>query len=322
MKFLLNQQQTMRIKINRKILLLCAAACSMMLFLHSPGISQAQVAELEIIGRKQTAFFLSVEGLPQNSKPVNRIVVKNLKPGPNNLIIEFKDTLHKPFETAISLQPYTRNVYRLTKKPSSAEKEASFEPFRKIKMLISDNGGGNSYYSLKLLETTAVSHNYEENKKDTVTDDTVIVRQRASSYHFTRENPNNTGKTDTATTISDDGASRLKTETLDTISGYNNQKKTVLTENQHKKIISSVSALSFEEDRIDYLTRELKDVSLSSKQLGEILKQFDFERSKLQVSKLYYQQLIDKENVTELYQSFEFNTTIEELKRWIYEQSR
>ena len=309
---------------NRKPLKICTAAFTLMLFIHSSTIATAQVAELEIIGRKQTAFFLSVEGLQQNSEPVNRIAVKNLNPGNNNIVIRFNDSLLKPIETGISLQPNTRAVFRLIKKPSSTGETPSFNPFRKIGELFSDNGRGSSYFSLKLLETTAIQTHYEEIQNDSVSVaiDTISDTRRSHTYHFTRENPNVPVRPDTAALATTDRDTVAKTETLDTISGYNDQKKTVLTENQHRKIISSVSALSFEEDRIKYLNRELKDVSLSSKQLAEILKQFDFERSKLQVSKQYYHQLTDKENASELYHSFEFNSTIEELKQWIYEQSR
>lgn len=288
----------------------------------------SQGAELEILGRRKMWFQVFTDGIEQNRVPVNRLLIQNLQPGHTDVTILFADTLIKTVSDSLFLEPGTRMVYRIVKAQKSPLPEPS-NAVRKFKKLFSADETTTTYkpdvYKLMFLERTALPEQAYTAIKDTTQPqaDSLPAIRPQSAFHFTRETPlpprlSDTAKTETLKT-SDQGA---VSEQDSLVSGKELVPPDILTEQLHYQVLTSLSGLRFEEDRIQYLNRTLKDVSLTSKQLCDILGKFDFERSKLQISKQYFSRLTDKENVSLLYDAFEFNTTAEELKQWLHEQSR
>jgi hypothetical protein len=96
----------------------------------------------------------------------------------------------------------------------------------------------------------------------------------------------------------------------------------VMTAPQITQLKAKMQELRFEEDKVKFIHSTIGTKQLLSDQLYEILMLLDFERSKLQLFKRYYGQLADKQNHARIYKAFEFSSTIDELNKWVYEQSK
>jgi hypothetical protein len=280
-----------------------------------------QMAALEILGSRRMPFTLNVGSKICNHKPVTRAEVSNLRPGMAAIAIVFQDTLIPVVRDTILLVSGERIVYQIVPTEPFGISEV-YEALNPVAAIFRRGGSsvdpGQRHYRLRFLERIDI----QEDGADTVSEVEVISdsvqenSQQTLNYRFTREQP------------------RAPLEAKSPESPMGNPSDTAdfskptqqgaqlrsLTEKQHRHLLKEISEIPFEEERIQRVRKALQGVSLTSKQLQDIVKEFDFERSKLDICKKYYHQITDLENASLLYQALEFNSTIEELKRWIYEQ--
>ncbi|MCC6866139.1 MAG: DUF4476 domain-containing protein [Ignavibacteria bacterium] len=80
---------------------------------------------------------------------------------------------------------------------------------------------------------------------------------------------------------------------------------------------SSVSNRSFESSNIAVLKTAIDKNYLSSEQLRELLNYFTFEDSKLEIAKYAYKKVCDQKNFFKVYDAFDFDSSITELKNYI-----
>ena len=74
---------------------------------------------------------------------------------------------------------------------------------------------------------------------------------------------------------------------------------------------------SFDSTKRELLQGALASNRLTSQQLYELLTLLDFESSRLEIAKLGYAKVVDKENFYAVYNAFSFDSSVRELNRWI-----
>lgn len=281
-----------------------------------------QMAALEILGSKRMLFTLHIGSRICNQKPVTRAEVMNLEPGSAEITIVFHDTLIPVLKDTILLVSGERIVYQIVPSEPYGIQEVveALNPvgaiFRRRSAPV-DQGQRN--HRLRFLERIDMHEEVVDTISGTESgEDTVQqISHQTINYRFTREQPRAPieAKSPTEPLVSE-------ADTVDV--GITKQQGGIalryLTEKQHRTLLKELAEIRFEEERITRVRKALQGMSFTSKQLQDIVKAFDFERSKLDICKKYYPQITDQENASLLFQALEFNSTIDELKRWIYEQ--
>ena len=75
--------------------------------------------------------------------------------------------------------------------------------------------------------------------------------------------------------------------------------------------------MNFESTNLNIVKTAIDKNYFSSEQLREILKYFNFESNKLEIAKYAYTKICDKNNFFKVYDAFNFDSSIDELKNYI-----
>jgi hypothetical protein len=308
------------LRINFRVLLILA--CSFV----TPAAIFSQTAELEIIGKRNQPFTIMVGNTMVSVEPAFRSVV-NLGDQPVPITITFRDPALGSLTDTIVPSMGNRLVYRIAE-DDVHKVLISGAFFARIKALFTGvdapvQSGNQPTFSLKFLEKLPVSESIKteveitKNSQDTNSPSIRI----SSAYQFSRDSMQRINRTDTLIVTNQQVTPAMAKDSATTVTNAQPPVR-VLTQQQQQLVVSTLSSQKFEEDKVQYLQRALKDVSLTTEQLTAILRQLDFERSKLQICKQYYPQISDKENSELLYSVFDFDSTKQELKKWINDQPR
>ncbi|HNW98084.1 MAG TPA: DUF4476 domain-containing protein [Bacteroidales bacterium] len=81
--------------------------------------------------------------------------------------------------------------------------------------------------------------------------------------------------------------------------------------------LSTINNSTFESSKVKIATEAINSNYFTSTQILQILKCFTFESSKLEIAKLAYQKVIDKENFFKVNEAFSFDSSIDELSKFI-----
>ncbi|MFO7723098.1 MAG: DUF4476 domain-containing protein [Bacteroidales bacterium] len=286
----------------------------------------AQTSELEIIGKRNQPFTITLGSEMLPGDPVTRTVLP-LGTKPVTITITFRDTALGSITDTITPAIGSRLVYRVAETDvHQALMSSGF--FAKLRALFSGEESPvpkshQPSFSLKYLETLPIPEpiGTEGEIRETPQDTNTAPIRISAEYQFSRDSAQRIQRQDTPVVTTTKVIRTPGTDSTGAAAAVP-QTTEVLTPQQLQSVISNLTSLKFEEDKVQYLQGALKDVSLTSEQLSGILRQFDFERSKLQVCKQYYHQLSDIENAESLYSVFDFDSTRQELKKWINDQSR
>ncbi len=289
----------------------------------------AQKAELQLNAQKNNPFFLFINGQSINSRPLASVGVTGLKGEQVNIRVLFADTLAVTLTDSILLEEgylMIFDILRYDTIPVNAPKKF-FDNIRNRFIQPQDSTDLQpKQYTIRPHSRIIVSEIMDPIIMDTFQSKTDTIRppgEPVPVYYFTKEQA--AARKDQVM-IHPDGTQRvdsLPESVQDSIRPAGSVKPglSAWTDSQHKQLLTRLSELTFEEDRIQAVMKSFNHVTLSAQHLYEILLKFDFERSKLQLCKGLYQKIKDKENTELLYKAFEFQTTRDELKNWIHEQS-
>jgi hypothetical protein len=86
---------------------------------------------------------------------------------------------------------------------------------------------------------------------------------------------------------------------------------------QFQMLKQTVISRSFDSTKRELLQSALQNNYVTSQQLYELVSLMDFESSRLEVAKLGYAKVIDKENFYTVYNAFTFDSSIRELNKFI-----
>jgi len=85
-------------------------------------------------------------------------------------------------------------------------------------------------------------------------------------------------------------------------------------------LLSMINNETFESSKIDIAKQAINSNFMTSAQVLQLLKCFTFESSKLEIAKLAYSKVIDKENFFMVNDAFTFDSSIDELNKYISSQ--
>ena len=85
---------------------------------------------------------------------------------------------------------------------------------------------------------------------------------------------------------------------------------------------SSITSKSFEDSKMTMAKQVIKNNCLTTSQVKEIMQLFSFEETKLDLAKYAYNRTVDPNNYYKLNDAFTFETTIEELDKYIESQKK
>ncbi len=90
-----------------------------------------------------------------------------------------------------------------------------------------------------------------------------------------------------------------------------------MSSSSFRSLLRSLKDESFEDTRLEILRDAADRNYFTVSQLIDILEMFNFEDNKIEACKIVYPKLVDKENFHEVYSSFKFSSSKEELREWI-----
>lgn len=97
-------------------------------------------------------------------------------------------------------------------------------------------------------------------------------------------------------------------------------KHKIMKETDFDDLLSSIGNRNFESTNIDILKTALDKNTVSAIQVKQILSFFTFESNKLEVAKYAYKHTCDKNNYFKVYDAFNFDSSVSELKEYISKQ--
>lgn len=91
----------------------------------------------------------------------------------------------------------------------------------------------------------------------------------------------------------------------------------VMKKDDYKDLKSSIGNRNFESTNVSVLKSALESNYVTSEQLRELLMFFTFETNKLDIAKFAYKRVCDQKNFFKVYDAFDFESSVEELKNSI-----
>jgi hypothetical protein len=91
----------------------------------------------------------------------------------------------------------------------------------------------------------------------------------------------------------------------------------IMKKEDFKELKSSVNNRAFESTNIDIIKTAIDANQFSAEQIRELLNYFTFESNKLEIAKYSYKKVCDTKNFFKVYDAFDFESSVQELKNYI-----
>ncbi len=276
--------------------------------------ANGQSGEIEVMGPKRYPFTMMVGDESFRSVQPGRVTATGLPNGHTTVSIWFTDSTITPITDTLTVVSGLRYVYRIVRTREEdgwRRGSARVDPRRLLSRdTIASPFRGDSF-RLNLMEViTALEE--PTPPSDAESDSTPGLVSHRPDFHFSRQEP--IAPADTPTHASDTLTDSVTTFGVpaEPVTGTPS-----LTAEQLNSLRRELTNLRFEEDRIQKLNATLPGFSLTTRQMYQILVCFDFERNKKAIFQRYFVSLSDKENHQQLYEAFDFQSTVEQLKQWV-----
>lgn len=102
--------------------------------------------------------------------------------------------------------------------------------------------------------------------------------------------------------------------------GYGNYYSNVMNEKEFSSFMQALKRQSFDDSKMDFLKAQLKRTSFNTMQIKAIMKEFSFDKARLEFAKIAYKNCVDKRNYFELNEAFDFESYARELNKFIQNQ--
>ena len=301
-------------------------------------------------------FFLYVDGEKINDFAKSRVANIKQTSEITNLKVEFEDMgipavkknlQQKDFDgnyqkTTLILKRDRKgkfkiriNSFEVYKPEESANETIHYEPVSETnpstEVVSSSNSNTNEGVTISMNVNESNNDNPEisVNTTDPESNENITVSMNID----TSDSDNSTLSINTANTESSENISfsmnisesTVNTETTSTNIETTTKESTPKTEGCTKtvsayelgRIKSTIKSKTFEDTKLTIAKDIVKSKCLSSTQIRDITKMFDFEDTRLEFAIYGYKFVLDKENYYEVYNAFEYELTIEDLKEAI-----
>jgi hypothetical protein len=95
-----------------------------------------------------------------------------------------------------------------------------------------------------------------------------------------------------------------------------------MNEENFNDLKSTINNMTFESSNINVLKTALDKNLVSVQQVKELMRYFTFEDNKLEIAKYAYKKTCDKQNYFKVYDSFNYSSSTDELKKYISDQDK
>lgn len=98
---------------------------------------------------------------------------------------------------------------------------------------------------------------------------------------------------------------------------YNNQPNNVMNNYDVDLLTESMRRKSFDNAKLDIAKQALSNQLILAEDAKKIMQQFTFENNRLDFAKYVYDKVYDQQNFYRIYDAFEFDSSINEMQRWL-----
>ncbi|TXK52907.1 DUF4476 domain-containing protein [Pontibacter qinzhouensis] len=95
-----------------------------------------------------------------------------------------------------------------------------------------------------------------------------------------------------------------------------------ITRYDFDKLLESIKARELESTKLTIAREAVRSNSITSEDLKELLEQFEYEGSRVEFAKFAYERICDKERFYYVYDAFKFDTSIQEMEKFINSRRR
>lgn len=98
---------------------------------------------------------------------------------------------------------------------------------------------------------------------------------------------------------------------------YNNVPQNVMSGYDIDLLVESIRRKSFDNAKADIAKQALSNQLIMAEDAKKIMQQFTFENNRLDFAKFVYDKVYDQQNFYRVYDAFEFDSSINEMQRWL-----
>ena len=102
--------------------------------------------------------------------------------------------------------------------------------------------------------------------------------------------------------------------------GYGDTYGNVMSDREFSSFLQMLKKQSFDDRRLDFLKSQLSRTDFNTRQIKSIMKEFSFDKNRLEFAKMAYRNCVDKRNYFELYDAFDFESYARELNKFVQNQ--
>ena len=102
--------------------------------------------------------------------------------------------------------------------------------------------------------------------------------------------------------------------------GYGDTYGNVMSEREFSSFLQMLKKQSFDDRRLDFLKSQLNRTDFNTRQIKAVMKEFSFDKNRLEFAKMAYRNCVDKRNYFELYDTFDFESYARELNKFVQNQ--
>ncbi len=102
--------------------------------------------------------------------------------------------------------------------------------------------------------------------------------------------------------------------------GNNDFYGNTMNDREFSSFIQALKKQSFDDRKLDFLKSQLRRTAFSTRQIKTIMKEFSFDKNRLEFAKFAYKTCVDKRNYYDLYDVFDFENYARQLNDYIRKQ--
>lgn len=249
------------------------------------NLSYAQKSNLVFYTEPSESFYIILNGIKQNTNARTNININDLNDQSYNCKIIFKNKAYGQLDKTIIINPGTEATYVIRK----YSKTKWLISFIKETPLINNNANSTTQTTTTITTTSTTTTNQTESKNQ---------KRYSPHQHKNRNNLH---------------------QVTDAVPGYQGPYGCEYPMNNvnFSNAKSSIASKSFENSKLTIAKQVITNNCLTTSQIKEIVKMFDFENTRLEFAKYAYNYVYDKGNYFQLNDVFDFESTINDLNNYI-----
>lgn len=268
--------------IYKNLFLFCA-------FFFAFASMMAQESILSIYTLENEKFDVYVDGVIQTDSAALAFETSSFLPGKYFIHVVFENEKIPAVSERIQLMDRLKSIYKVGKNADGVY-QLQFDEFVKFEMLSSEVLNSFFKESVEAPIDSLIEINSEENTEDST--NAMVPQENTVSEVLPIHPPKNKG---------------------------NVKCKFPLNAAEFQSFYEGISEVAFEDSKLEYLKISKQNKCFTTFQIKTILKEFNFEDSRILAAKMCFPHCTNPENYTEILDVFDFSSSKEEIKKMMHE---